>query len=89
MVALNVVLVHTEIVQVNEKAIKQYHPKRRSDKIGFETTQTKFIGRFSNVYNFSYPAWHIADDQIKDEQRAKCFHNGLYYFCPYYRFNSS
>src|SRR6218665_861967 len=87
MVSLNIILIHAEIVQVDEKAIKHYNPKCRTFEIESKNTHTKHLLRPSDVKPLGDASRHFLENQINNQYRPQGFDYALNHFCPNHGFN--
>src|SRR5476649_1571580 len=89
MVTLYIILIHPEIIQVDEKAVQQYHPKSRLGKIRRETTEAKFMIGFADSYNLRIPARDVRYYDINNDNSAKRFNDALHNLRPYNGFDAA
>src|SRR5690606_56204 len=61
MIALHVILIHSEVVEIHEKTIQQNDPKTGGDKIEIECSKTHFIEIFCRRVYFWNSARHLAN----------------------------
>src|ERR1044072_2597475 len=90
MVALYVILVHAEIIQVNKEAIQQYHPEGRMAKITqAEAARREFSIGYANAKNISYTIIHTGNHEAEDHDCACGFHDALQHLRPDHRFHAA
>src|SRR6185503_20087661 len=90
MIALNVILVDAEIIQVDKKAVEEDHPKSRHRKPRqFKAAQAELIFSLTGFDDIIEATVQLGYDQVQDQQGAECFNDRLHYFCPDHRFHTT